>query len=134
MDVREFIKKKVAEGAKQVEIAKRAGISQGTVYKLLYTDTNPTMDTIVKIANGYGLPSSQFIAAEDGPQWDALPVQSLTAKEKQLLKLFRSLNERRQDRALDTLEDMALAFRESRGNEPQEKNLTGSKSTLKSVG
>lgn len=122
MDIRDFVKQRVEEGEKQVEIAKKSGVSQGTVYKLLYTDTKPTMDTIIKIANAYHRPLTDFIAAEEGPQWTPGKPQGLTEREIRLLEAFRSLNERRQDRALETIEDMALAFRELRGNEPPAKD------------
>lgn len=133
MDAKEFIKNEVDRGISQTEIANKVGVSNATVYKMLYTNTTLTLATIKKIAKAYGKPLSFFIA-EEGPVWENGTTEKMSPKEKKLLQLFRSLNERRQDRALDTLEDMALAFRESRGSEPQEKNLTGSKSELKSAG
>lgn len=116
MDVREFVKKLVSEGVKQVDIAKRSNVSQATIYKLLYTETKPTMDTIMKIAKGYGFSYEKFTAAETGPEYLA-PREVLSDKEKEMLVMFRQLDERRQSRIIETLEDMTLAFRESHGRD-----------------
>lgn len=130
MDAKEFIKAEVEKGISQTEIANKVGVSNATVYKMLYTNTTLTLATLKKIANAYGKPISFFITEEE-TAWERSPTVQITPKEKRLLELFRSLNERRQDRALDTLEDMSLAFRESRGSEPQEKNSAGLKSMAK---
>ena len=112
MDIRDLVKERVAAGDKQVEIAKKTGVSQGTIYKLLYTDSKPTLDIIVKIARAYDKPLSLYVADENIP-YVGQNESTLTAKEKRLLSAFRNLDERRQDRYLDTIEDMVLALRES---------------------
>lgn len=115
MDVREFVKKKVAEGERQMDIANRTGVSQGTIYKLLYTNTRPTMDTIMKIAAGYGISYTSLIdadrVAETRPAYGSQP--TMTEREQKLLRLFRNLDERRQDRAIDNLEDMVSGLKDA---------------------
>lgn len=112
MDVREFIKDRVAAGDKQVDIAKKCGISQATIYKVLYTETELTLPTIKKIAAGYKKPLSDFIGEIAPPDW-VVTAQKINDKERRLLEMFRNIDERRQDRVLEMVEDMALALRES---------------------
>jgi transcriptional regulator with XRE-family HTH domain len=134
MDIRDLVKKKVQEGEKQVDIARKAGISQGTIYKLLYTETKPTLDIIVKLANAYHLPVSEFVAEGDAPQWDKTAGRGLSKKEEQLLSAFSQLDDRRQERIMESIEDMLLALRESQGREGQEKESKGLNSERKSNG
>ena len=65
MDVCEFIRKKVAETGSQTAIARKTGISQGTIAKICAGDTTPGMETISKIATAYGLPMSYFIDSQN---------------------------------------------------------------------
>lgn len=109
MDVRDFVKGLVTAGEKQVAIAKKAGVSQGTIYKLLYTETKPTMDIIMKIAKGYSKQYTDFVVAEDSPAYSA-SIQ-LTDSEQRLLTAFRSLDQRRKERFLETIEDIAAALK-----------------------
>ncbi|HEY6872272.1 MAG TPA: helix-turn-helix transcriptional regulator [Geobacteraceae bacterium] len=109
MDPKEFIRKEIQAGKSQTEVAKKVGVSNATIYKILYMDTQLTMETIKKIARAYHKPFSFFVE-EDGAEWIE---RGLSEKEKRFLAAFRSLDERRQERILETIEDMVLALRES---------------------
>lgn len=115
MDIREFVKKRVAEGEKQVSIAKKTGVSQGTIYKLLYTDTKPTMDIIMKIAHGYDIPFDNFIVSEKQTTYSAQ--SNLNDKELRLIKAFRNLTDSGQDHILTTIDYMVSALRASKKSE-----------------
>ena len=62
MNARELIKNKVAEGISQTEIARKCGISNGTITKILYSDTKLTLETIRKIARAYNIRLSDLIS------------------------------------------------------------------------
>jgi len=119
VDPKDFIKKQVESGVTQTEIANRVGVSNATVYKMLYTNTTLTLATIRKIAKAYGKPLSFFLqdsVAEEAPYWEAA-TDALPEEEQRLLAAFRQLDDRRQTRAIETIEDMALAGRESNERE-----------------
>lgn len=125
MNLREFLKQLVSEGQSQSAIARRANVSQSTINNLIHGAENPSMSTIKKIAEAYQKPASLFVA-EASPPYETKP--HMTDKEIRLLSAFRSLDERRQERFLDTIEDMVLALRESYAKENPTSILKGSRS------
>jgi transcriptional regulator with XRE-family HTH domain len=133
MDVKSFVRQLYESGEKQVNIARKAGISQATVYKLLYTETKPTLDIIVKIANAYGKPIAEMVAAEEGPQWTS-QAGKLSNDEWELIEAYRQLDNRRKERALGMVTDMAAVQNSSREREGPRKNSKDPNSKLKSNG
>jgi transcriptional regulator with XRE-family HTH domain len=90
MDAKEFIKSKVLSGISQTDIARKCGISNGTITKILYSETKLTLDTIKKIAIAYGLPLSYFLEDYADPAHDTVPGQPpLTKDEQTLLDMMR---------------------------------------------
>jgi SOS-response transcriptional repressor LexA len=59
--VRELLKKEIAKGKKQIVLANEIGVSHGTIYKLLNTDTRPTTETLKKIADYFKVPLTNLI-------------------------------------------------------------------------
>lgn len=123
MNPKELIEEDLKKGKTQTEIANKIGVSNATVYKILYTHTKQTVATLTKIAKAYGKPIASFIAEETLQYGAAQSGETLTEKERRLVAAFRCLDERRQDRALDNLEDMVLALRESGERDGPEKDL-----------
>ena len=111
MDPKELIEKDLANGETQTGIAAKIGVSNATIYKILYTQTRMTVETLKKVARAYGVSLSSFLVAEEEEQYSSL---SLTEKEQELVNMFRKLDELRQDRLLKNIEDMILAMTESR--------------------
>jgi transcriptional regulator with XRE-family HTH domain len=58
MDIIKFIKEKVLEAGSQTAVARKTGVSQGTIAKICNGDTNPELGTIYKISSAYGIPPS----------------------------------------------------------------------------
>jgi transcriptional regulator with XRE-family HTH domain len=108
---KELIENDLKKGETQTGVAMKIGVSNATIYKILYTQTRPTVATLKKIAKAYGVPVSSFLVAEGEEHYGSSP---LTDKEQNLISMFRKLDERRQDRFLENLEDMVLAAGEPR--------------------
>lgn len=112
MDVKEFIRREIEGGATQTSVARKTGLSIGTINNLLYSEsTKVTLETISKIAYAYGKPVTFFIAEQTLVSTEE-PTDRLSEKERQLVGMFRNLDERRQDRIIGVIEDMLLALRE----------------------
>ncbi len=106
MDPKELIENDLEKGETQTGVAMKIGVSNATIYKILYTQTKPTVDTLRKIATAYGLPVSSFLVAEGEEPYAS---STLNAKEQNLVSMFRKLDEHRQNRFLENLEDMVAA-------------------------
>ena len=65
MDIIKFIKEKVLEAGSQTAVARKTGVSQGTIAKICNGDTNPELGTIYKISSAYGIPPSRFLGNTD---------------------------------------------------------------------
>ncbi len=111
MNPKELIENDLKKGETQTGVAMKIGVSNATIYKILYTQTRPTVATLKKIAKAYGVPITTFLVAEGEEQYGS---SSLSDKEQNLISMFRKLDERRQDRFLENLKDMVLAAGESR--------------------
>jgi len=123
---KELIENDLKKGETQTGVAMKIGVSNATIYKILYTQTRPTVATLEKIAKAYGVPVTSFLVAEGKEQY--LP-SALTDKEQKLILMFRKLDERRRDRFLENLEDMVLAAGElsERGSRETGMKKTGGK-------
>lgn len=111
MDPKELIENDLKKGETQTGVAMKIGVSNATIYKILYTQTKPTVATLRKIAKAYGIPVSSFLVAEGEEHYSS---SELNDKEQSLVSMFRKLDERRQNRFLENLEDVVLATGESR--------------------
>lgn len=58
---------KALESKTQVDLAEEIGTSQGTIYKLLHTETRPTTDTLRKLAAYFHLPLYALLEEEEAP-------------------------------------------------------------------
>ena len=63
------IQRKVADsGLTQTEIARKAGVSQGTIYKLLHTNTKHDYDTIKKICKVIDMDPKEVFLSIHAPE------------------------------------------------------------------
>lgn len=60
MKIIDFLKEKVTEVGTQSAVARKTGVSHGTINKILSGDTKPELDTIRKIASAYCVDLSAF--------------------------------------------------------------------------
>lgn len=67
MNIINFTKEKVAEAGSQTAVARKTGVSQGTITKICNGDTTPELGTIYKIAAAYGIPLSYFVSDKPEP-------------------------------------------------------------------
>lgn len=58
---------------KQIDLARKIGISQSTIQKILYTNTSPTVATINKIANYFNVPVGSLLPKITGEINATLP-------------------------------------------------------------
>ncbi|MCC6345662.1 MAG: helix-turn-helix transcriptional regulator [Nitrospirales bacterium] len=58
---------KALEKKTQVDLSEEIGTSQGTIYKLLHTETRPTTDTLKKLAAYFRLPLYALLEEEESP-------------------------------------------------------------------
>lgn len=70
VNAKDFIKQMVADGISQSDIAMRCGLSQGTIHKIVCTNSVMTFGTAQKIAAAYNKPLSFFF-----PDLSDLPPQ-----------------------------------------------------------
>lgn len=120
MNPKELIEKDLKKGDTQTGVAMKIGVSNATIYKILYTQTRPTVATLKKIAKAYGVPVSSFLVAEGEEHYSSSP---LTDREQNLITMFRKLDERRQNRFLENLEDMMLATGEMKDRSAPAKDV-----------
>lgn len=85
------------EGWTNYELAKRADLPQSTIVNLFKRTNQPTISTLIKICNAFGITLSSFFA-EPGE----LP--HYTSEHKELIELWESLCVDRKKSALDYLQ------------------------------
>jgi transcriptional regulator with XRE-family HTH domain len=66
MNTRYFITKQVGILGSQTAVARKTGVSQGTINKIVHGDTQSDIGTIIKIARAYNIPLSEFLS--DAPE------------------------------------------------------------------
>jgi transcriptional regulator with XRE-family HTH domain len=87
--LRDAIKAELMTGTSQVRLAKNIGVSPGTIYKLLYTDSVPKIETLRLVAKYFDVSPSTFasdfipfeLATPDPPP--ALPTPPATTDKPQ---------------------------------------------------
>ena len=85
-----FIKEKVKEAGSQTGVARKTGVSQGTITKICNGDTNPELGTIYKIAQAYGLNPAVFLQQQAIQVCDPQPTyQPITADEQAILEMLK---------------------------------------------
>jgi len=77
----EFIKKKVIDAGSQTAVARKTGVSQGTIAKIISGDSKPELGTIKKIADAYGLPLSFFTETAENANANIIKEQSVIYKD-----------------------------------------------------
>ncbi len=78
------------------QLSNEAGIGQSTLTNMFTRKTLPSITTLTKICNAFGITLSEFFQDED----DA---DNLTIKETRLLKEFRKLPDNKQDLLIELL-------------------------------
>lgn len=82
------------------ELAKRSGIPYSTLNTLLLKRTQPSLPTLRRLCNGFGISVLQFFASEED-------VQFLTSEQKECLSLFSILTAEEQALAIAFMKGMA---------------------------
>lgn len=75
----------------QTALAKKLHVSQATIYKILYSDTVLTVDTLQKISHYFSIPINKLIDDQDGEPIQDINSVSLATDEQQMLSLFRQI-------------------------------------------
>lgn len=126
--MRELVKNLLDSGKSQTEVAREAKVSQATIHKILYTDTNHSVDLLRKFSHTYGVPLEDLIAEkQDVYHASKIPV-TLTEEENRLISLFKRLDPSRRQRLVETAEDMVGALAGSLGRGGRESDSKDSRS------
>lgn len=132
--IRGFLRRKIEDEGGQSAVARKVGISQSAINKIIHQGSQTAeLATLTKIAKAYNLDITTFIT-EPSSTHISPEATARTKSEQQLLSMFRQLDEHRQSRIIETLEDMTLAFRESHGRDNAETSLKESNSKQRSNG
>lgn len=91
--IKELCKK---EGWTNYELAKRSGLPQSTIVNLFKRTNQPTISTLIKICNAFGITLSTFFS-EPGD------FPSLTSEHMEIITLWESLSVDSKKSALDFL-------------------------------
>lgn len=97
--LKEITRLREERGWSEYELAKNAGLSQSTISTWYRKQQIPTIQTLYKVCNGFGITLSQFFAEGD----DAI---SLTSRQKELLDNWSVLNEQQQQIIMDLIKNM----------------------------
>lgn len=82
------------------ELAKRAGIPYSTLNTMILKNNSPTLPTLYKLCEGFGISLIQFFDFEGG-------FQALTTAQQECLKLFCSLTPQDQELAIAYMKGLA---------------------------
>lgn len=70
----------------QIKLSKEIGISQGTIYKILHTDTQTSIEVLDKVANYFHVPVAQFLCSEVPAEWTRKDRDEVSTLLKQILE------------------------------------------------
>ena len=87
-----------SSGKMQRELAEYVGAKYTTVSGWTRGISYPRADAMEKIANFFGIPTTQLIGQRDSKQ-----ISSLSSDERELISLYRGADDRAREDALDTL-------------------------------
>lgn len=95
------INKKIEElrfqrGWSMYELAQEAGITQSTLTSMIKRGSPPKIDTLECICDAFGITLSQFFMEDE-------QMEILNKSEKELVSLFRKLQEKKQQALIDLL-------------------------------
>lgn len=94
------------QGLSQKQLADAIGVSQSTIAKIEIDRNEATCSTLRKLASYFGVSSDYILGLEDdfGVKINGLQQnRMLNSEERELIRLFRSLNAPMQNVALETL-------------------------------
>ena len=95
----EITKLRMQRGWNEYQLAKHSGLSQSTISTWYRKGQTPTIQTLDKICQGFGITLSQFFAEGD----DAI---SLTEEQRDILNSWSALREGQQKVIRDLLKNM----------------------------
>lgn len=78
------------------ELAQEAGITQSTLTSMIKRDSPPKIDTLECICEAFGITLSQFFMEDE-------QLEVLSKKEKELISLYRKLQENKRQALIDLL-------------------------------
>lgn len=84
---------RVPEAETQAKLSARAGMSQSSIHRVLFQDTEPELDTAFKLASAFGITVSELLAEDDTLVGSKLPFdiaryQRLPDAEKEKIRAF----------------------------------------------
>jgi transcriptional regulator with XRE-family HTH domain len=85
--LREYIETELRSGTSQVALAKKMGVSPGSIYKWLNTDTVPDLATLKKVAERIGKNVTYFMEGEG--RREAAHIEVYDTAEQGLLNLYK---------------------------------------------
>lgn len=97
--LKEITRLRLERNWSEYELAKNSGLTQSTISTWYRKNQIPTIQTLDKICNGFGITLSQFFAEGD----DAI---SLTSEQKEILNNWSCLNEHQKQVISDLLKVM----------------------------
>ena len=86
--MKKMIKDELNKGITQRDLAKRIGVSHGTIQKILFTDTKYTYETRKKVADYFRVPVAHFY---DAPESAPSPTQHAAPTDHRLEDLKNSI-------------------------------------------
>lgn len=92
----------------QQEIADRLGVDRTTYAKYESGKANPNFNTVIKLANIFGVNVSELSVDEETISLEFADSAALSAEEARLLYYFRSLSERRKQQVLRSINRLTL--------------------------
>ncbi len=97
--LREIYRMRERRGWTERELAERADVPQSTISTWYIRNQLPTIPTLEKICQGFGISLSQFFAEGDDPV-------DLTTEQREMLDNWSALSENQQKIVLDLLKNM----------------------------
>lgn len=110
---------RLERGWKQAELARRSGITQGMISNLeVGAKSNPTQETIERLARAFGITTADLLREVDGPPVDALTEEGIPPSEiTVLIQAWAQLTPEDRETALAVLRSMA-ARRHAKDQKP----------------
>jgi transcriptional regulator with XRE-family HTH domain len=104
LDVEKFIPERMAQlcqkyGFSKYRLAKKTGLSQTAIANILTKGSIPTIPTLWKICDAFGISLAQFFAREEERP-------DLTEEQRELLKLWDELGSREREILLNFVKSM----------------------------
>jgi len=118
---RKIIEKEMEkEGVTQVSLANRLGLCHATIYKILHTDTKPTVATLQKIAKGFNVSLSKLMGEVHGDETEPGIVYG-NEIDRSLKKIVKSGDDKILKLLRDQL-DILASMTDTKRNKPSNNN------------